>query len=154
MKSNVFDDKEDRDSDQEEEPKEKEVKHEQKVPVSQAEKVPPVLQEKETRPFVSKVPVQEKPQEQNAPQKQNESQKQNDPQEVVAPQPKKKGRPRKYPLPDATENQEEKNVTISEFDLDPAFLNQFKEKIRLVHLEELKKKQEEENQGDILVIEL
>jgi serine/threonine protein kinase len=47
-----------------------------------------------------------------------------------------------------------KPVVITEFDLDPVFLSQFKEQIRLVHQQELRKKQEEELQGDVLVIEL
>jgi hypothetical protein len=52
------------------------------------------------------------------------------------------------------EKKEKGPVVITEFDLDPVFLAQFKEQIRLVHQQELRKKQEEELQGDVLVIEL
>lgn len=43
---------------------------------------------------------------------------------------------------------------ITEHDIDPLFLNDFKEQIRLVYEQEVKKKKEEDEQGDLLIIEL
>jgi len=47
-----------------------------------------------------------------------------------------------------------KQVIIHEYDLSPDFLDRFKEQIRMVHQQEILKKIEEEEQGDILIIEL
>ena len=53
--------------------------------------------------------------------------------------------PPDVPLPDEV---------ITEEELDPHFLIDFKSKIKLVYEQESKKKQEEEDQGDLLIIEL
>ena len=49
---------------------------------------------------------------------------------------------------------DKKHIVIQEYDLDPVFLQTFKEQIRNVHKQELLKKQEEEQRGDLLIIEL
>jgi serine/threonine protein kinase len=54
----------------------------------------------------------------------------------------------------AKPKREKKNIVIQEYDLDPVFLQTFKEQIRNVHKQELLKKQEEEQRGDLLIIEL
>jgi hypothetical protein len=57
------------------------------------------------------------------------------------------------PEPD-TKKREKKPVVINEYDLDQDFLKTFKEQIRLVHQQELLRKQQEETHGDVLVITL
>jgi serine/threonine protein kinase len=56
--------------------------------------------------------------------------------------------------PDTKPKREKKPVIINEYDLDPDFLKTFKEQIRLVHQQELLRKQQEETHGDVLVITL
>jgi hypothetical protein len=52
-----------------------------------------------------------------------------------------------------TKSKRDKSKVINEFDLNHDFLYQLKERIRNVHIEELIRKNEE-NQGDLLIIEL
>ena len=54
------------------------------------------------------------------------------------------------PEPDTKQKREKKPVVINEYDLDQDFLKTFKEQIRLVHQQELLRKQPEETHGAVL----